>query len=155
MKHTYCVACESTDNLQHHHLLPRIKGGTDESSNLITLCGFCHGIYHNLNFRDHSHLTKIGLQKAKDKGVVLGRGDKLEVAKAAKDFALTIIPYLEKYKKHQGKGKNLSLNAYAKLLNEDDIHTRNGGHWQATQIHRLIGYAGRHDLTNGKKKAVA
>ena len=38
----------------------------------------------------------------------------------AKDFALTIIPYLEKYKKHQGKGKNLSLGAYAKLLNEDD-----------------------------------
>ena len=152
MKHTYCVACESTDNLQHHHLLPRIKGGTDESSNLITLCGFCHGIYHNLNFRDHRHLTKLGLQKAKDKGVVLGRGDKKQVAAAAKDFALTIIPYLEKYKKQHGK--NFSYNGYAKLLNKNDIYARNGGLWHSKQVYRVIEYTGRHDLTNEKKEAI-
>ena len=41
-----------------------------------------------------------------------------------------------------------------KSLNEDDIHTRNDGRWSAAQIYRVIGYAGRHDLANGKKEAI-
>ena len=93
------------------------------------------------------------LQKAKDKGVVLGRGDKKQVAAAAKDFALTIIPYLEKYKKQHGK--NFSYNGYAKLLNKNDIYARNGGLWHSKQVYRVIEYTGRHDLTNEKKEAIA
>src|SRR5690242_2023488 len=29
-----------------HHLLPRSSGGTDEPSNLITLCDGCHAAHH-------------------------------------------------------------------------------------------------------------
>ena len=29
-----------------HHLLPRSAGGSDEPSNLITLCDGCHAAYH-------------------------------------------------------------------------------------------------------------
>jgi 5-methylcytosine-specific restriction endonuclease McrA len=29
-----------------HHLLPRSAGGTDEPSNLITLCDGCHAAHH-------------------------------------------------------------------------------------------------------------
>ena len=41
MKLTFCAACGSADDLQHHHLVTRAGGGNDET-NLITLCCDCH-----------------------------------------------------------------------------------------------------------------
>lgn len=84
MKLAFCVACGVTDNLHHHHLVPRVKGGSDEESNLITLCADCHFRLHERRGSDgynHRHLTKVGLQAAKDRGVVLGN------AKLASDNA--------------------------------------------------------------------
>ena len=42
MKLTFCVACGSEDDLQHHHLVTRAEGGGDDELNLITLCCGCH-----------------------------------------------------------------------------------------------------------------
>ena len=39
------VRCRDAD-LDVHHLLPRSAGGTDEPSNLITLCDGCHAAHH-------------------------------------------------------------------------------------------------------------
>lgn len=44
-----CIEC--TDNVRSfdadvHHLLPRSAGGTDDPSNLITLCDGCHAAHH-------------------------------------------------------------------------------------------------------------
>jgi hypothetical protein len=39
---TFCAACGSADDLQHHHLVTRLEGGSDDERNLITLCGPCH-----------------------------------------------------------------------------------------------------------------
>jgi ATP-dependent DNA helicase RecQ len=44
-----CVECEKPCNRGEadvHHLLPRSAGGTDEPSNLITLCDGCHAAHH-------------------------------------------------------------------------------------------------------------
>lgn len=44
-----CVICGESyrkDELDVHHLVPRSFGGSDEPSNLITLCDGCHGAYH-------------------------------------------------------------------------------------------------------------
>ena len=41
-----CRVCESEENLQVHHINPRIKGGTDCLSNLMTLCKDCHEQHH-------------------------------------------------------------------------------------------------------------
>ena len=38
MKLGFCALCGSTDNLEHHHVLPRSLGGTDDEDNLLTLC---------------------------------------------------------------------------------------------------------------------
>jgi hypothetical protein len=32
--------------LHGHHIVAQQDGGTDDSSNLITLCAFCHGEWH-------------------------------------------------------------------------------------------------------------
>jgi hypothetical protein len=41
MKLTFCAACGSTDDLQHHHLVTRGENGSDDERNLITLCDPC------------------------------------------------------------------------------------------------------------------
>ena len=41
-----CRVCDSEENLQVHHIKPRIKGGTDRLSNLMALCKGCHGKHH-------------------------------------------------------------------------------------------------------------
>lgn len=42
MRETHCAACGASENLRYHPLVPRNLGGTDEDTNLITLCGDCH-----------------------------------------------------------------------------------------------------------------
>jgi len=44
-----CVACGEEcrrGEADVHHLIPRSLGGTDEPSNLVTLCDGCHGAHH-------------------------------------------------------------------------------------------------------------
>ncbi|WP_085033299.1 RecQ family ATP-dependent DNA helicase [Ensifer aridi] len=44
-----CVSCStklSSSNADVHHLLPRSMGGSDELSNLVTLCDGCHAAHH-------------------------------------------------------------------------------------------------------------
>jgi RecQ family ATP-dependent DNA helicase len=41
-----CVKCEESRNLHVHHVIPRKLGGSDELSNLITLCAACHAAIH-------------------------------------------------------------------------------------------------------------
>jgi 5-methylcytosine-specific restriction protein A len=39
----HCVVCGSNVGLAVDHITPRFQGGTDEDSNLQTLCKRCHG----------------------------------------------------------------------------------------------------------------
>jgi hypothetical protein len=44
-----CVECEKPchrDEADIHHVIPRSAGGSDEPSNLITLCDGCHAAHH-------------------------------------------------------------------------------------------------------------
>ncbi|MCB9512839.1 MAG: HNH endonuclease [Candidatus Latescibacteria bacterium] len=38
--------CTSTRFLEVHHRKPRANGGTNDPSNLITLCSACHQLHH-------------------------------------------------------------------------------------------------------------
>lgn len=69
MRHKYCVACGSIDELHDHHLVPRSVGGSDDESNLITLCNPCHGKIHGITKEwNLTKLTKEALQHKKAKG---------------------------------------------------------------------------------------
>ena len=52
-----CHICGDKDNLQFHHIIPLSNGGNNIKSNIITLCGKCHGMVHN----------NTGLQIAREK----------------------------------------------------------------------------------------
>lgn len=68
-KHS-CFECGSKKNLHKHHVIPRVLGG----KNTLSLCGKCHSKVHNLkSLADTSQLIRIGLEKARRKGVIMGR----------------------------------------------------------------------------------
>jgi 5-methylcytosine-specific restriction endonuclease McrA len=41
-----CQKCGTADKIRVHHLVPRVCGGTDELTNLATLCAGCHRKAH-------------------------------------------------------------------------------------------------------------
>ena len=80
-----CINCGK--QAEHkHHVVPRSLGGNDES-NCVWLCDECHGLIHKINYSknglSHSQLTKMGLEKARAKGVHLGgvKGKKIHSPK--------------------------------------------------------------------------
>ena len=48
-----CQVCGSRDNLQVHHQQLRSQQGSDEESNLITLCAGCHAQLHGGRSENH------------------------------------------------------------------------------------------------------
>jgi hypothetical protein len=70
----FCVACGATDDLHHHHLLPREFGGDDSDTNFITLCTECRGKIHGINWRhNHRELITAGMATAKENGTKSGK----------------------------------------------------------------------------------
>jgi 5-methylcytosine-specific restriction endonuclease McrA len=68
MKFAFCVACLATDDLQHHHLVTREEGGSDDEANLLTLCSSCGDKLHqrrmNGTFNDNFR-TRRGQRRLK------------------------------------------------------------------------------------------
>ena len=48
MRLKLCVICGVTEGLEHHHIIPRAEGGTNEETNLLTVCNNCHANLHHI-----------------------------------------------------------------------------------------------------------
>lgn len=79
-----CINCDKTDNLQLHHIVPLSIGGTNKLSNVVVLCGECHGKLHGVNWSKHSELTRKGMETARLNGKQIGQvtGVKLTTKKS-------------------------------------------------------------------------
>ena len=76
MKYSFCVICNTTKNIEHHHIIPVCKGGTDHEHNFLSLCVEHHGMIHSVRPGSWAHrkeLQRIGIEKAKKKGKFKGR----------------------------------------------------------------------------------
>lgn len=60
-KHTcqYCNGKHKDSRLEVHHIQFRSDGGSDDSKNLITLCGTCHSLLH----KGRINLDRVGVKK--------------------------------------------------------------------------------------------
>jgi hypothetical protein len=60
-------------------------GGTDDETNLITLCIVCYGKVHGSGI-DNNHITliKAGMKRAKARGIVFGRKPVLDAGERRK-----------------------------------------------------------------------
>jgi len=129
-----CFECETTEDLQEHHVVPRSRGGTKT----VTLCYECHMKAHGRTGKglNHSRLTKEGLAKAKARGVKLGthamdadgRKKVLEARfRVTRETNERLFP-------HIAEANSLgffSLREVAKYLNNKGIPTPRGRTWTA------------------------
>ena len=76
MKYAFCVICNTTENIEHHHITPVCKGGDDHPHNFLSLCVEHHGMIHSVRPGSWAHrkeLQRIGIEKAKKAGKYKGR----------------------------------------------------------------------------------
>jgi len=78
-----CGNCLIEGPVCTHHIIPRIKGGTDNPGNLAILCYSCHEKVHEHSSVNVSLLTKEGLKRAIANGAKVGapKGSKNKLGK--------------------------------------------------------------------------
>jgi HNH endonuclease len=127
---TFCAACGSTEALQHHRLVPRAEGGSDEERNLITLCFGCHLKLHerqqNGRYRA-SEQPNAGLRAAARRGTAT----LIEQARQRDANVLPVIRELE------ARGP-LTLPEIAEALNARGVKTARGARWHPASVARLL-----------------
>lgn len=141
MRHNQCAACGSTDNLQYHHLIPRSLGGSDDETNLITLCGGCHAKAHDSKARrwGHKELTRAAMAKKKARGERVGRipfGMRLSADGVHLEEDPTEQAAIKEARDRKESG--LSLRRIAEDLNDNGIVKRDGAKWNHVNLHILF-----------------
>jgi len=92
-----CFECESTNEVEEHHIIPRSLGG----KKTIPLCGICHMKAHGVKAKRRNNLSSLiknGLQKRKEKGLSVGRpiGSKQDILKKPKNKEIAELLLLGK-----------------------------------------------------------
>lgn len=64
-----CKICnKKSDYLESHHIIPKSRGGSDDENNLIKICSECHGLAHDVSFKnERGGLQKEGVERKKKK----------------------------------------------------------------------------------------
>lgn len=153
---TFCIICGETNNLENHHVRPRSEGGTDEFTNMITLCSFHHGEIHGFQTerKNIGILIKNALATAKARGIKMGSPQNLTPEARAKGrkagnlacmakadlFALEVQEIVKHY-----QSQGLSLTRIAEKMNKENILTPRGCNkagdrllWKAQTVKNII-----------------
>lgn len=80
MNKDICFECGSNNQIEYHHVVPQVMGGTKT----IPLCTICHGKVHGEDFLKLRELRKIGYQKRRKEnpwkqGRTIGSSESIEV----------------------------------------------------------------------------
>jgi len=149
MRLTFCVACNSKDNLHQHHLVPRVLGGSDSQENLITLCEPCHVKLHDLQqtgLLDARVLSNVGKWLALAEGRNPDGGDNITsqaAAEQAQAFAESIRPHIEDYLQNSSKQNRPTLGKLAAYLNMKGVRNRQDSvTWSTGQVYEIINRLG-------------
>lgn len=88
MRLTFCTLCGENDPtaLEHHHYRPKALGGTDDETNMFTVCGTCHGMVHDIPRPLRlGELVKVGQAKVAERTVDDWQGIAAAKARQAED----------------------------------------------------------------------
>lgn len=137
----FCAVCGSTDDIKQHHFTPRSHGGSDDETNLLTLCQKHHCEIHGMSYRDkvnHRKLTMEGLQKARERGVKLGNPNLVEYNKNRKRTA-KILHYRYEDEVLDLKSKGFTHREICQEFEIREYKTNNGSEkWHPAQISRIL-----------------
>tara|TARA_B110000211_G_scaffold195213_1_gene223751 strand:+ start:49 stop:537 length:489 start_codon:yes stop_codon:yes gene_type:complete len=135
MKTTFCVMCGDVKNLDHHHIIAKVNGGTDDPENLITLCQEHHGKLHQFRpgaWNNRKQLQAEGIAKAKAKGVYKGKPVTLNHDEMVKMF-MKGISAIEISKIHQCSRAAV----YKVLKNKGYTYDKATKEWKAPEIETI------------------
>jgi HNH endonuclease len=119
---TFCAACGTTQDLQHHHLLSRPEGGSDAETNLVTLCCDCHLKVQERRRGDYIASARV---MAKARGVMRANADQ-----RASNLAVVLDGL-------RAEGIT-SANAMAGALNARGVASARGGRWTARGVLNVL-----------------
>jgi hypothetical protein len=108
-----------TEVLENHHVVPKVVGGSDEETNLITLCGKCHGIFHGARkWTDRRVAQQIGIQRARKEGKFVGRKP------LSREIKYNIIKLVDEglTKQRVADTLKIGVSTVYRTLNERDKH---------------------------------
>ena len=132
-----CFECGTIDDLQEHHVVPRLRGGTKT----VPLCYSCHCRAHGHDAKgmNHKKLTKEALSQAKSRGVKLG-SDNPAIRAGLEKRSLDTLAVLAKPLKDAiqtcGYGK---WTAIAGWMMENEFKTPNGkDRWYPATVRQLV-----------------
>jgi hypothetical protein len=138
MKLTFYAACASGDDLQHHHLIMRSEGGSEDERNLVTLCRSCHDKPHERRTSgayNHSQLIRSARErKRRETGKkVGGRKNYAEL-----DGGPEMLALAGKLHRYPVNGRRRSLADVAKALAEAGYRSSAGTPYTATAVRRML-----------------
>ena len=120
-----CACCGNVDYLEFHHIIPKSKGGSDNSDNIILLCACCHAAIHNRTYSPNNYHNRTSIEYEK------------------------AIPILDKYFANQigtAKTKELLHLSMKTHLSESSLVKR------YKREHNLNKFYNNIDLINSKRK---
>jgi len=141
-----CFECETTEDLQEHHVVPRSKGGTKT----VALCYQCHRKAHGSDGKGihFSQLMKDIWAAKRARGEKIGNPESLDRAKAREaniarghQSAMTLGAEIERVKGELisvSKSGKATLTTIAEELNEQDITTPRGRKWTNKSVCKML-----------------
>lgn len=130
-----CLECGSTEDIEHHHVIPKSRGGTAT----VLLCWRCHDKVHGRQRTDStSALTKEALARRMEAGKTTGVPP---LGQQVGPDGETLIPHPDEQAAldlmHRLRADGLSIRKIARALNESD-HEPRGKRWYATTVARAL-----------------
>ena len=130
-----CFECGEANNIQHHHVIPRSRGG----KKTVPLCEKCHGLVHNKSMDIGDLIRETMSQKRKQNLRISGyipygydtSSDKKTLIENEKEQAI-----IGKMIKMRNNKK--SFWKIANYLNRRCIETRTKTLWSATVVRGII-----------------
>jgi len=66
MKLDFCAICGTKEHLHHHHWQAKSRGGSDDETNILTVCPTHHGQLHGYtNMMNHKVLQAEGIARSR------------------------------------------------------------------------------------------
>lgn len=130
-----CFECESTDEIHHHHIVPRSVGGTKT----IPLCGRCHGLVHGRRTMNTSELTRAAIARKRSLGLRTSRDVPYGFGLADDGDTLIVDPdetrAVQRIKELRRIG--VSIREVCERLTAEGFRPR-GKRWHPTTVNRII-----------------
>ena len=145
-----CFECDTTEDLQQHHVVPRSRGGTKT----VTLCHSCHMKAHGRDSKglNHSRLVREAQQRKKETGYIPGKppygykhnADRTKLLPVEEEQK--VIKWVKWYRE---KGDNWRV--ITEKLNEQGFRTRKGKKWYKSHLYKILHWDLKNRRNNGRE----